>query len=78
MDWDIDFLFGAWTVHFSSIMGQKLATPLSLTLDHWSEVKSRAKELAFPVKKGKWRSSVQQSGPFLSMDGRLRDHSIVN
>lgn len=59
-------------------MGQKLAIPLSLTLDHWSEVKSRAKELAFPVKKEKWRPSVQQSGPFLRKDGRLRGHSIVN
>lgn len=44
-------------------MGQKLTTPLSLTLDHWTEVKARAQELSFPVKKGKWKALCATEWP---------------
>lgn len=37
---------------YSFNMGQTVTTPLSLTLDHWTEVKSRAHNLSVQVKKG--------------------------
>lgn len=36
-------------------MGQTVTTPLSLTLDHWAEVKTRADNLSVKIKKGRWR-----------------------
>lgn len=36
------------------IMEQTVTTPLSLTLDHFSEVRCRAHNISVEVKKGKW------------------------
>ncbi|XP_076780077.1 uncharacterized protein LOC143438363 [Arvicanthis niloticus] len=44
-------------------MGQTLATPLSLTLDHWSEVKARAYSLSVRVKKQKWQTLCTSEWP---------------
>nr|XP_042138979.1 uncharacterized protein LOC121831503 [Peromyscus maniculatus bairdii] len=35
-------------------MGQTVTTPLSLTLNHWSDVKAQANNLGVVVKKNKW------------------------
>ncbi|KAF7487408.1 Hypothetical predicted protein [Marmota monax] len=35
-------------------MGQSITTPLSLTLDHWQDVRNRADNLSVEVKKKKW------------------------
>lgn len=37
-------------------MGQIVATPLNLTLKHWAEVKSRARNISVEVKKHKWEN----------------------
>nr|P0DP83.1 RecName: Full=Glyco-Gag protein; AltName: Full=Gross cell surface antigen; AltName: Full=glycosylated Pr80 gag; Short=gPr80 Gag; Short=gag-gPr80 [Feline sarcoma virus (STRAIN HARDY-ZUCKERMAN 4)] len=37
-----------------TVMGQTIATPLSLTLDHWSEVRARAHNQGVEVRKKKW------------------------
>ena len=39
-----------------STMGQTITTPLSLTLDHWTEVRSRAHNLSVEIKKGPWQT----------------------
>ena len=35
-------------------MGQTVTTPLTLILNHWTDVKSRAHSLSVEVKKGPW------------------------
>lgn len=44
-------------------MGQSLTTPLSLTLDHWSEVRHRARGLSVEVRKGKWQIFCRSEWP---------------
>lgn len=44
-------------------MGQTVTTPLSLTLDHWTEVKSRAHNLSVQVKKGPWQTFCVSEWP---------------
>ena len=49
-------------------MGQKLTTPLSLTLGHWKEVKDRANNLSVEVKReirGKTKASPPAGGTSL-------------
>jgi hypothetical protein len=36
-------------------MGQTVTIPLSLTLDHWTEVRSRAHNLSVEIKKRPWQ-----------------------
>ena len=36
--------------------GRTVTTPLSLTLDHWTEVRSRAHNLSVEIKKGPWQT----------------------
>lgn len=40
---------------YLEIMGQKMSTPLSITLDHWTKVEARANNLSVKIKK-KWRT----------------------
>ncbi|XP_029787213.1 uncharacterized protein LOC115284895 isoform X1 [Suricata suricatta] len=44
-------------------MGQKISTPLSLTIDHWSEVKTRAHNLSVEIGKKKWQSFCTSEWP---------------
>lgn len=44
-------------------MGQTVTTPLSLTLDHWSEIRSRAHNLSVEIKKGPWRTFCASEWP---------------
>lgn len=44
-------------------MGQTVTTPLSLTLDHWTEVKTRAHNLSVEVKKGRWQTFCASEWP---------------
>ncbi|XP_020935532.1 uncharacterized protein LOC102158723 [Sus scrofa] len=44
-------------------MGQTVTTPLSLTLDHWTEVRSRAHNLSVQVKKGPWQTFCASEWP---------------
>nr|QJT93252.1 gag protein [Syconycteris australis gammaretrovirus] len=44
-------------------MGQSNSTPLSLTLDHWRDVKTRAHNLSVEVKKGKWQTFCSSEWP---------------
>ena len=37
-----------------AVMGQTVTTPLSLTLNHWSEVQARARNQGVEVRKKKW------------------------
>lgn len=48
---------------YSFNMGQTVTTPLSLTLDHWTEVKSRAHNLSVQVKKGPWQTFCASEWP---------------
>ena len=48
---------------YSVNMGQTVTTPLSLTLDHWTEVKSRAHNLSVQVKKGPWQTFCVSEWP---------------
>lgn len=40
-----------------------MTTPLSLTLDHWSEIRSRAHNLSVEIKKGPWRTFCASEWP---------------
>ncbi|XP_066889621.1 uncharacterized protein [Kogia breviceps] len=44
-------------------MGQTMTTPLSLTLSHWTEVKSRAHNLSVEVRKGRWQTLCTSEWP---------------
>ncbi|XP_053446573.1 uncharacterized protein LOC128585524, partial [Nycticebus coucang] len=44
-------------------MGQTVTTPLSLTLDHWTEVKRRGRDLSVEVKKGPWQTFCSSEWP---------------
>ncbi|XP_062938562.1 uncharacterized protein LOC134390667 [Cynocephalus volans] len=44
-------------------MGQSALTPLSLTLDHWKDVKARAHNLSMEIKKGKWQTFCSSEWP---------------
>lgn len=44
-------------------MGQSLTTPLSLTLDHCSEVRARAHNQSVEVRKGKWTTFCSSEWP---------------
>ncbi|XP_069892052.1 uncharacterized protein [Dipodomys merriami] len=48
-------------------MGQRLTTPLSLTLDHWTEVVTRARNLSLEVQKKKWISFCSSEWPTLNV-----------
>ncbi|XP_063082410.1 uncharacterized protein LOC111753915 isoform X2 [Cavia porcellus] len=48
-------------------MGQTTSSPLSLTLDHWSEVRERAHNLSLQVKKGKWQTFCSSEWPTFSV-----------
>lgn len=37
-------------------MGQTVTTPLSLTLDHWGDVRARGHNLLVTVRKGPWQT----------------------
>jgi hypothetical protein len=50
-------VFVVWTV------GQTVTTPLSLTFDHWAEVRSRVLDLSVEIKKGPWRTSCASKWP---------------
>lgn len=44
-------------------MGQKVTTPLTLTLDHWTEVRTRAHNFSVDVKKGPWQTFCSSEWP---------------
>ena len=44
-------------------MGQTLTTPLSLTLDHWPDVRARADNLSIDVRKKKWVTFCSSKWP---------------
>lgn len=44
-------------------MGQKVTTPLTLTLDHWTEVRTRAQNSSVDVKKGPWQTFCSSEWP---------------
>ena len=39
------------SLYMTQTMGQTISTPLGLTLDHWTEIKTRAHNLSVDVKK---------------------------
>nr|XP_040127527.1 pollen-specific leucine-rich repeat extensin-like protein 2 isoform X2 [Ictidomys tridecemlineatus] len=51
------------TVCVSFIMGHSTSTPLSLTLDHWTEVRLRAQNLSFSVKRRTWQTLCASEWP---------------
>ena len=44
-------------------MGQTVITPLTLTLNYWTDVKSRARSLSVEVKKGPWQTFCSSEWP---------------
>lgn len=44
-------------------MGQAVTTPLRLTLEHWSEVKGRGRDLSVEVKKRPWQKFCSSEWP---------------
>nr|XP_040128213.1 uncharacterized protein LOC101955775 [Ictidomys tridecemlineatus] len=48
-------------------MGQSITTPLSLALDHWQDVRSRADNLSVEVKKKKWVTLCTADWPTLNV-----------
>ena len=49
-------------------MGQRLTTPLSLTLGHWKEVKDRANNLSVEVIRKKWQTLCSSEWPTLDLE----------
>jgi len=62
-------------------MGQPMITPLSQTLNHWSEVKTRAQNLSLTVKRGRWQTYCSSEWPTFgvgwSPEGTL-DKAIIS
>nr|XP_048312997.1 uncharacterized protein LOC125414929 [Myodes glareolus] len=62
-------------------MGQSLTTPLSLTLDHWSDVSKRASNQTLEVKKKKWQSFCSSEWPTFNVgwprDGTFNKNVIL-
>lgn len=52
---------------FFVTMGQTIMTPLSLMLDHWTEVRDRAHNMSVEVKKGKWQTLCTSEWPTFSV-----------
>lgn len=44
-------------------MGQTVTTPLTLTLSHWTEVRTRAHNLSVDIKKGTWQTLCSSEWP---------------
>lgn len=49
-------------------MEQSLSTPLSLTLDHWTEVRTRAHNLSVEIKKSKWQTLCASEWPTFQVE----------
>ncbi|KAG3293000.1 hypothetical protein H1C71_014486 [Ictidomys tridecemlineatus] len=49
-------------------MGQSHSTPLSLTLDHWTDVHSRTQNLSFSVKRRTWQTLYVSEWPTLGVE----------
>ena len=62
-------------VFFSVIMGQATSTPLSLMTDHFSDFKSRARNLSELMKKNKLMSFCSTEWPDLVLAGHEREPS---
>ncbi|XP_053437027.1 uncharacterized protein LOC128578411 [Nycticebus coucang] len=61
-------------------MGQTVTTPLSLTLDHWTEVKRRGRDLSVEVKKGPWQTFCSLEWPTFNVgwpSGGTFDLSLI-
>jgi hypothetical protein len=50
---------------------QTVMTPLSLTLDHWTEVRSRAHNLSVEIKKGPWQTFCTSEWPTFNVKWSL-------
>ena len=48
---------------FPPTTGQRLTTPLSLTLEYWKEVKDRANNLSVEVRRRKWQTLCRSEWP---------------
>ena len=51
--------------------GRTVTTPLSLTLDHWTEVRSRAHNLSVEIKKGPWQTFCASEWPAFNVKWSL-------
>jgi hypothetical protein len=51
------------TLYLDEMMGQTTSTPLTITLDHWMDVKERAHNLSVEVKKKKWQTLCASEWP---------------
>lgn len=56
-------LFIVLGVFYESKMGQTLTTPLSLTLGHWKDVRTRANNLSVEIKRNKWHTLCTSEWP---------------
>lgn len=49
-------------------VGQTVTTPLSLTLDHWTEVREKAHNLSVETKKRPWQTFYTSEWPTFDVD----------
>ena len=51
------------SLYVTLTMGQTISTPLGLTLEHWTEIKTRAHNLSVDVRKRFWRTFCSTEWP---------------
>ena len=51
------------SLYVTLTMGQTISTPLGLTLEHWTEIKTRAHNLSVDVRKRFWRTFCSAEWP---------------
>lgn len=61
------FLSVLFVICVTWMMGQTISTPLSQTLDHWTEVRNRACNLSVEVRKGLWKTFCSSEWPMYNV-----------
>ena len=52
-----------YLLFFVFVMGQTVTTPLSLTKDHWMEIRARGRNLSVEIKKKQWQTFCASEWP---------------
>lgn len=61
----VSVILFVWFVYLTHplLLGQTVSTPLYLMLSHWTEVKSRGRDLSVEIKKGPWQTFCSSQWP---------------
>ena len=65
----VSVVFVLFLLFLFFVMGQTVTTPLSLTEDHWMEVRARGQNWSVTIKRNLGRLSVPQNGLVLEWAG---------